>query len=84
MLWEKEKLLVTSNFLFSHVFKNCLLIRQNEYSMEKRAKLFSANSMNSDQSKILWICEEVIYRICHELTVEIKFYSKRVLKNVMK
>ena len=31
-LWEKEKLLVTSNFFFSHnVFKSCLLmIRQNE------------------------------------------------------
>ena len=32
-LWEKEKLLVTSNFSFSHnVFKSCvLLMRQNEY-----------------------------------------------------
>ena len=32
-LWEKEKLLVTSNFSFSHnVFKSCLLLmRQNEY-----------------------------------------------------
>ena len=32
-LWEKEKLLVTSNFSFSHnVFKSCLLLMcQNEY-----------------------------------------------------
>ena len=32
-LWEKKKLLVTSNFSFSHkVFKSCLLLmRQNEY-----------------------------------------------------
>ena len=32
-LWEKEKLLVTSNFSFTHnVFKSCLLsMRQNEY-----------------------------------------------------
>ena len=32
-LWEKKKLLDTSNFSFSHnVFKSCLLLmRQNEY-----------------------------------------------------
>ena len=32
-LWEKGKLLIMSNFLFSHnVFKGCLLLmRQNEY-----------------------------------------------------
>ena len=32
-LWEKEKLLIMSNFFFSHgVFKSCLLlIRENEY-----------------------------------------------------
>ena len=36
-LLEKEKLLVTSNFFFSHnVFKNCLLLmRQNEYLWSK-------------------------------------------------
>ena len=35
--WEKEKLLVTSNFSFSHnVFKSCLLLmRQNEYMWNK-------------------------------------------------
>ena len=35
--WEKEKLLVTSNFSFSHnVFKNCLwLMHQNEYLWSK-------------------------------------------------
>ena len=36
-LWEKEKLLVTSNFSFSHnVFKSCLLLMcQNEYLWSK-------------------------------------------------
>ena len=36
-MWEKEKLLVTSNFSFSHdVFKSCLvLMRQNEYLLSK-------------------------------------------------
>ena len=36
-LWEKEKLLVTSNFPFSHnVFKSCLeLTSQNEYLWSK-------------------------------------------------
>ena len=35
-LWEKEKLLVTSNFSFFHnVFKSCLLLmRQNEYGVK--------------------------------------------------
>ena len=39
-LWEKEKLLVTSNFSFSHnVFKSCLLLmRQNEYLWIKGLK----------------------------------------------
>ena len=36
-LWEKEKLLVTSNFSFSHnVFKSCLLLMgQDEYLWSK-------------------------------------------------
>ena len=36
-LYEKEKLLITSNFSFSHyVFKSCLLLmRQNEYLWSK-------------------------------------------------
>ena len=39
-LWEKKKLLVTSNFFFSHnIFKNCLLLmRQNEYLWSKGLK----------------------------------------------
>ena len=39
-LWKKEKLLVTSNFSFSHnVFKSCLfLMRQNEYLWSKGLK----------------------------------------------
>ena len=39
-LWEKNKLLVTSNFFFSHnVFKSCLLLtRQNEYLWSKGLK----------------------------------------------
>ena len=41
-LWEKEKLLVTSNFCFSHnVFKSCLLLmRKNEYLWSKRLTLY--------------------------------------------
>ena len=40
-LWEKEKLLLTSNFSFSHnVFKSCLiLMRHNEYLWSKRLRL---------------------------------------------
>ena len=36
-LWEKEKLLIMSNFSFSHnVLKSCLLLmRQNEYLWSK-------------------------------------------------
>ena len=39
-LWEKKKLLVMSNFFFSHyVFKSCLLwMRQNEYLWSKWLK----------------------------------------------
>ena len=41
-LWEKKKLLVTSNFFFSHnVFKSCLLLMgQNEYLWSKVLKKF--------------------------------------------
>ena len=40
-LWEKDKLLVTSNFSFSHnVFKSCLLfMHQNEYLWSKGLKM---------------------------------------------
>ena len=41
--WEKEKLLVTSNFVFSHnVLKSCLLLmRQNEYYRVKSERVKS-------------------------------------------
>ena len=46
-LWEKEKLLVTSNFSFTHsVFYQFLLFTSN-------SKLSSADCFNLDQSKIL-------------------------------
>ena len=40
-LWEKKKLLVKSNFFFSHnVFKSCLLLMlQNEYLWSKGLKI---------------------------------------------
>ena len=43
-LWEIKKLLVTSNFSFSHnVFKSCLWsMRQNEYLWSKRLILYQA------------------------------------------
>ena len=42
-LWEKEKLLVKSNFSFSHnVFKSCLLLmRHNEYLWSKGLTLIA-------------------------------------------
>ena len=56
-LWEKEKLLVTSNFFFSHnVFKSCLyLMRQNEYLWSKelslvKSKILSFNLLPHYQS----------------------------------
>ena len=42
-MWEKDKLLVTSNFSFSHhVFKSCLLLMcQNDYLLRKvRVKVY--------------------------------------------
>ena len=41
-MWEKEKLLVTSKFFFSHnVLKSCLLLmRQNEYLWSKGLKKY--------------------------------------------
>ena len=57
-LWEKEKLLVTSNFSFSHnVFKSCLLLmRQNEYLWNRGLGynyLSSVTAFKLNQSKIL-------------------------------
>ena len=48
-LWEKEKLLVTSNFFFTHnVFKSCLLLmRQNEYLWSKGLKSFFQETKTS-------------------------------------
>ena len=54
-LWEKKKLLITSNFFFSHnVFKSYLLfMRQNEYLWTRGLSLSSANALNLVKSKIL-------------------------------
>ena len=43
-LWEMEKVLVTSNFSIFHVFKNLLLMRQNEYLWSKGLKEFGKQS----------------------------------------
>ena len=51
-MWEKEKLLVTSNFSLSHnVFKSCLLLmRQNEYLWSKGLNVcFILNSLSNDK-----------------------------------
>ena len=56
-LWEKEKLLVTSNFFFSHnVFKSCLLLmRQNEYLWSKGLRWFSSFPKLLSKAFFLWI-----------------------------
>ena len=48
-LWEKEKLLVTSNFSFSHSVSTCL---KNFLPFSTKLKLTSANSFNLDEPKI--------------------------------
>ena len=47
-LWEKEKLLIMSNFSFSlNVYKSCLLlIRQKEYLWSKGLKVFADDKIN--------------------------------------
>ena len=47
-LWEKEKLLVTSNFSFSqNVFKSRpLLMRQNEYLWKSQVWIYSTDNQN--------------------------------------
>ena len=51
---KKEKLLITSNFSFSHnVFNTCLLLmRQNEYLWSKGLNFSSAFGFNFGQPKI--------------------------------
>ena len=58
-LREKEKLLVRSNFIFSHdVFKNCLL-RQNEYLWSKRLIENFSNVISECSSTVqpISVCE---------------------------
>ena len=59
-MWEKEKLLVTSNFFFSHnVFKNRLLLkRQNEYLCCKRFRnlLTHGRTPIPKQALLLHVC----------------------------
>ena len=56
MLWEKEKLPVTSNFSFSNnVFRSSLLLMcQNEYRWSKGLKLNVYISCSHDESLHLW------------------------------
>ena len=57
-LWEKEKLLIKSNFSFSHnVFKSCLLLlRQNEYLCSKGFKTMG----KKHSAKNLWEMEKML------------------------
>ena len=48
-LWEKEKLLVKSNFSFFPVFST---LYENVLSVSSNLKLSSANSFNLEESKI--------------------------------
>ena len=65
-LWEMEKLLVTSNFSFSHnVFKSCLLLmRLNEYPWSKGLNL----CQNTGGVQIKERCEPQIM-LCSNLSV---------------
>ena len=56
-LWEKEKLLVTSNFYFSHkVFKSCLLlICQNEYLWSKGLKPKAYKLFENNDADLSWL-----------------------------
>ena len=56
-IMEKEKLLVTSNFFFSHiVFKSCLLlIRQNEYLWSKGLKVEAYKLFEDSDADISWL-----------------------------
>ena len=57
-LWEKDKLLVTSNFSFSHsVF---YALGELSYNL----KLSSANPFSLGQSKILSFCKVLIFEFC--------------------
>ena len=66
-LWEKEKLLVTSNFSSSHnVFKSCLLLMcQNEYLWSKGLKLCTtrfrlSTTLKKKLLKTLWKKEKML------------------------
>ena len=50
-LWEKEKLLVTSNFSFSTVFSNLM---EKLLPSSSNSKLLSANSLSFEESKICY------------------------------
>ena len=52
-LWKKEKLLITSNFFFSHnVFQSCLLLlRRNEYLWSKELTLYQTTNFGLLQTK---------------------------------
>ena len=56
-LWEKEKLLVTSNIFYSYnVFKSCLLlIRQNEYLRSKGLKLKAYKLFEDSDADLSWL-----------------------------
>ena len=56
-LWEKEKLLVTSNFFFFHnVLKNILLfIRQNGYLWSKGLKLKAYKLFEDNDADLSWL-----------------------------
>ena len=66
-MWEKEKLLITSNFSFSHsVFKR--LVSQGR----QKVSLYG-NGLNQFYASLSRKHLQ-IYRICHKLTVEIKVH----------
>ena len=82
-LWEKEKLLVTSNFSFSHnVFKSCqLLMCQNEYLWSKGLNMVGKYGLLSSAESLFVANQRVcrpIYSVARPLC-QFKFYVLKVL-----
>ena len=57
-MWEKKKLLITSNFFFSHiVFKSCLLFMcQNEYLWRKELSGVKPHHNQPTQTSPFFMC----------------------------
>ena len=71
-MWEKEKLLVASNFSFSH----CVFKRPVHQACEKPRFVWERvnQTSQSTEKRISRTVTKRHNRICHELPVEVRFY----------